>query len=265
MLRDVLCRIEALATWPCDEINYIWRHGNVGLSSDELPADCARSSVRQYIRKQFEWVVRRYSAHFVVEKTCANCLRIPFVDTVVPEAKYVFIRRDGVDAVASAMSRWHAPMEAGYLARKSRFVPLTDLPYYGLRFLWNRAYRLWSPEKRLASWGPRLSDMERILAEHPLEEVSAIQWKRCTQEARSALQKMSPNRWIEVQYERFVASPEGELERLLGFLGIDAAEEQRREAVKGVSPTSVGKGRAALSEDVRRRVEAIVKEAQEAA
>ena len=31
----------------------------------------------------------------LVEKTCANSLRVPFVEKIVPEAKYIFIVRDG--------------------------------------------------------------------------------------------------------------------------------------------------------------------------
>jgi hypothetical protein len=27
MLRDVLTLLPGVATWPCDEINYTWRHG----------------------------------------------------------------------------------------------------------------------------------------------------------------------------------------------------------------------------------------------
>src|SRR5699024_12209800 len=105
MLRDVLCSLDHVATWPCDEINYIWRHGNLRYPSDELPPKRATVPVRRYIRRQFDWVMRRYGVRYVVEKTCANSLRVPFVDAVVPEAKYVFIRRDGLDAVGSAMGR----------------------------------------------------------------------------------------------------------------------------------------------------------------
>ena len=41
MLRDVLTALDGIGTWPCDEINYIWRHGNVRYPSDELPRENA--------------------------------------------------------------------------------------------------------------------------------------------------------------------------------------------------------------------------------
>ena len=36
MLRDLLCSIDGVGTWPCDEINYIWRHGNLKENTDEF-------------------------------------------------------------------------------------------------------------------------------------------------------------------------------------------------------------------------------------
>ena len=46
MLRDVLCRMPGLGTWPCDEINYIWRHGNRAHPDDEFPGGFARPKVQ---------------------------------------------------------------------------------------------------------------------------------------------------------------------------------------------------------------------------
>ncbi len=230
MLRDVLTQASGVATWPCDEINYIWRHGNLRYRSDEFPAELARPGVRHYIRRQFEWVAGRYDAEIVVEKTCANSLRVPFVDSVVPGAQYVFIRRDGVDAVGSAMQRWTAPLDVSYIARKARFVPPADLPYYAVRYAGHHLHRLFARERRLALWGPQLDDMDRLLARHPLEEVCALQWQRCVESARHAFDGMASDRWIEVAYEDFVRSPEAELDRVLDFLGFGVAPQVRGEA-----------------------------------
>ena len=110
MLRDILCKFDGVSTWPCDEINYIWRHGNLTYPSDELPYTLASSSVKKYIRKQFDWVAKNYDASIVIEKTCANSLRIPFVDKVIPEAKYIYIVRNGIDVTGSAKLRWTAKL-----------------------------------------------------------------------------------------------------------------------------------------------------------
>ncbi|WP_440995032.1 sulfotransferase family protein [Arhodomonas sp. SL1] len=260
MLRDVLCSLDGVATWSCDEINYMWRHGNQRYPSDELPPERAIEPVRRYIRRQFDWVARRYGVETVVEKTCANSLRVPFVDAVVPEAKYLFIRRDGLDAVGSAMARWTAPLDIPYLARKARFVPATDLPYYAGRYFWSRVYRLFSREQRLAFWGPQMDDMDDLLARHPLDEVCAIQWQRCVEQSRQAFEAMDSSRWLEVGYEDFVSRPQEELGRIVDFLDLPAGRDARAEAVSGVRAGSIGKGRAALDGEAIQRLESLVGE-----
>ena len=241
MLRDILTQFDGVATWPCDEINYIWRHGNLRYPSDELVALLATESVQRYIHRQFEWVTCRYEADVVVEKTCANSLRVPFVDRVVPGARYVFIRRDGLDAVGSAMARWKAPLDFPYLARKARFVPPTDLPHHALRYFGSHVYRLISREKRVAFWGPRLDGMDELLTKHLLDEICALQWQRCVERSAEAFDQMDSSRWIEVGYESFVTHPEEQLRRIMAFAGIEAPDEQVATAVSGVRADSVGK------------------------
>lgn len=260
MLRDVLCGFPGIATWPCDEINYIWRHGNVRYPSDELPAEAATLSSRRYINKKFQWVANTYNAEIVVEKTCANCLRVPFVDKVVPEAKYIYIYRDGIDAIGSAKLRWTAKLDIPYLLEKTRFVPRFDLPYYAFRYLWSRLYRLFSREKRLAFWGPKIDDMEGFLENRTLNEICAIQWQRCVDQADSALSDMPSGKVIRVTYEDFVAHPQRELSRIMDFLGYQTCPDAIAEAVKGVSSESLGKGRKALGDEEVRHLESLVGE-----
>ena len=260
MLRDVLCSLEGVATWPCDEINYIWRHGNLRYPSDELPPERATEPVRRYIRRQFDWVARRYGVETVVEKTCANSLRVPFVDAVVPEAKYLFIRRDGLDAVGSAMDRWTAPLDIPYLARKARFVPAMDLPYYAGRYFWSRVYRLFSREQRLAFWGPQMDDMEHLLARYSLDEVCAIQWQRCVEQSRQAFEAMDSSRWLEVGYEDFVSRPDMAIQRIADFAELEATPESLAEAAAGVRTSSVGKGQTLLGDEACSRLVPLIQE-----
>jgi len=260
MLRDVLCTFDRVSTWPCDEINYIWRHGNVRFPSDEIPESRAVLGVQSYIRGKFAKLARTQNCDYVVEKTCANSLRVPFVDAVVPEAKYVFIYRDGIDATGSAKLRWTAKLDIPYILEKMRFVPKIDLPYYGLRYFWARVYRLISREKRLAFWGPALDDMPTILQKHTLNEVCALQWQRCVDKAEAALSVMPENKVIRVCYEDFVRQPAEELARILVFMGKAVSADEIATAVAGVSPRSLGKGRKALGAEEVLRLEKLVGE-----
>ena len=258
MLRDVLTHFDDIVTWPCDEINYIWRHGNMSYPSDEIPRELAKPKTKHYIKQSFEKISAQYDSKLVVEKTCANSLRIPFVDAVLPEAKYIFIYRDGIDATGSAKERWTARLDIPYILRKVKYVPKLDLPFYALRYFWARAYRLISREKRLAFWGPALSDMQAILRNHTLNEVCALQWQRCVDKAEEAFSAMPEGKVVRIRYENFVRQPAAELNRILKFLGIEAETTQIEAAVKGVSPRSLGKGRSALGQEEVARLERLV-------
>jgi hypothetical protein len=260
MLRDVLTSFDGVSTWPCDEINYIWRHGNVRYPSDEIPPERATPAVKNYIQQRFSDIRKQYNADVIIEKTCANSLRVPFVNEVLPDARYIFIYRDGIDATGSAKERWTAKLDIPYILEKVRFVPKVDLPYYALRYFWARVYRFISREKRLAFWGPALDNMQEILQKHTLNEVCALQWQRCVDQSESALSAMPSDKVIRVRYEDFVRQPEQELGRILQFIGKEVALEKVSEAVKGVSPRSLGKGRKALGEQEVTNLEALVGE-----
>lgn len=263
MLRDVLCKLDGVATWPCDEINYLWRHGNVRFPSDEIPEERATPVVQRYMQKQFEWVAKRYNAHTVVEKTCANSLRVPFVDRAVPGARFIYIYRDGLDTTGSAKLRWQAKLDIPYILEKVRFVPPLDLPYYASRYLWSRVYRFISREQRLAFWGPALDGMQDILKRHTLNEVCALQWQRCVENAEAAFAKIPEERVIRVRYEDFVRQPDQELGRLTNFLDLEVNESTLATAVSGVSGRSVGKGRKSLDIGEVERLESLVGETLE--
>mgnify|MGYP003683129483 CR=1 FL=1 len=258
MLRDVLTSLEGIETWPCDEINYIWRHGNIRHPSDEISADLATAKVRKYIRDHFNSIIKKTGAEVVVEKTCANSLRVPFVDQVVPEAKYLFIYRDGIDATGSAKLRWTAKLDIAYILEKVRFVPKVDLPYYAFRYLWARLYRFFSKEKRLAFWGPALYNMQDILQKYSLDEVCALQWQRCVEQSEKAFSTMPDAKVLRIRYEDFVQSPQEELKRILDFMGRQVPEEVLASTVSGVSPKSLGKGRQSLGEEKVRQLEELV-------
>jgi hypothetical protein len=258
MLRDALSALPGFTTWPCDEINYLWRHGNARTPHDELTVEQATPRVRRYLRRQFAKQAR-HGAH-VVEKTCANSLRVGFVDRVVPSAKFVWIVRDGRDAAASARRRWHTNLDLGYIASKARFVPPTDAPYYAAAYLARQAHRLRSPDGCLSSWGPRPRDMDRLLAERSLLKVCAVQWQRCVEKAATELAAVEPTRVHRVRYEDVVAEPESHLAEMAAFACQGAVtSSDLRHAVAHISSDKVRALRSTLDANERDQLNALVK------
>lgn len=248
MLRDLLSQLSGIGTWPCDEINYIWRHGNVRFPSDEFTPEMATPGIKRYIQGHFDSFADSNKLNILVEKTCANSLRVSFVNEVIPDAKYIFIVRDGLDTVGSALIRWKAELDIPYLLKKVRYVPPTDLHYYALRYFANRVYRAFSGEKRLAIWGPVLNDMKTILQNHSLDEACALQWAACVDSAEQALSLIPSERVLRVKYEDFVKNPVEQFSRVASFVGREINAEFEKKLVSSVSSSSVGKGRSQLAD-----------------
>lgn len=263
MLRDVITKLNGFCTWPCDEINYIWRHGNKSFPTDEFSSNMADQKTKQFIRKQFQWPANKYNCEYVVEKTCANSLRVEFVDEILPEAKYIYIRRNGYDVIPSAMQRWKAELDLKYIFKKARFVPLSDIPYYLFKYLNNRVIKLFSRKGQLKTWGPKFAGMQHIAETKELDEVCAHQWQKCVQRSEEAFVNMDRKRFVVVEYEKFVTNPAEELGRILKDLNLNYRNEDIGDAVNKVSSRSVGKGKSKLSEASIRRIEPIVRSVEE--
>lgn len=255
MLRDILTALPGYATWPCDEINYIWRHRSRDWPDDAIPAERADEKYQRFLAKRFHAQWKRSGADTIVEKTCANSLRVPYVDRALQgRARFLHIVRDGRDVAASAEKRWTASLDLGYILKKARYVPFGDIPYYAMRYLGARWHRLRSSEKRLGSWGPRYSGLPEDLASLPLGEVIAKQWSACVHASREALAALPEDRSLTLRYEAFTADPVAELARIGRFLDEDWTAEQLQSVTGSVRASSVGGWKKKLPEDLAIRI-----------
>lgn len=264
MLRDVLAGLPGIGTWPCDEINLMWKHGNRSVPHDELDATHARPKVTTYLRHRFDVFGRRSGLPVMVEKTCATSLRVDFAAAVFPDAKFIFIHRHGLDAAASTSKRWNATFDLRYTARKARYVPVSDVPAYAVGFARDRylKWRTGASERDVTSWwGPRPHDYRTLQREHGLPDLAAIQWQRCVEASRRDLGGLGDS-VHRVAYEDFVTQPRAELSRILDFIG--RPDAMTPNAVDDVRTGSVGRARNSLDDSTRVRLTAMLADDLEA-
>ena len=250
MLRDAVCQLPGFATWPCDELNPLWRTGNAGYPNDAIPSSRATSKVQRRIRAAFDRQAKSARCGSLVEKTCANCLRPEFVRQCFPEAKFLQIVRNAVDTTSSTLGRWDARMEPGYLLKKVRFVPWRDLPRTGFRAISRRVLRSRGAADR--PWGPILPD--EVLPEGrgvSAVEYAALQWAECVRRVDAMLEGLEAHQACSVRYEDFVEDPSSELARAADRLQWDVSRTEVDAAVSAVHRRSVGRGRGEMDSGTR--------------
>ena len=205
--------------------------------SDALGAGDVSERERAYVYRAIRLFVR---GRRFVDKTPENCLRIPYLDALFPDATFVFLRRRAADNVNSLIEGWRA---------RPRFVTHSlpePLAATGL------------PDPHL--WSFALFPGWREVVSAPLEEICARQYVACNQAVLAARARMDDARWLDVAYEDLVASPAAELRRLFESLGLPftptavrfAETLDRRVSATALTPPKPGKWREQNAEEVAR-------------
>ena len=219
VLRDLLAASGGVRAVPYD-INYVWRYGASG--DDALDPAALNERQKRFIRRMVPRLAKARAGDLVIEKTVSNTLRVPYVNAVFPEARFVHLVRDGRAVAESAMRQWQAPPDWKALAGKLRGMPLANLGYaawFGGNFLSGLA----SGRGGGKVWGPRfpgLDDSEGLAA------TCAAQWAASVETARRDLAALPPERVFEIRYEDMVADPSriGALARAMGLPDPEAVE-----------------------------------------
>jgi hypothetical protein len=172
-----------------------------GWRSNALGPEDLSESERKYIYSVLRILGRRRR---FLDKTPKNCLRIPYLNELFPDATFVFVRRRAADNVNSLIEGWRA---------RPRFV----------------SYRLPEPLEGLGelsghTWSFVLIPGWRELRRAPLEEVCACQYVECNEAIIRSRAELDPARTIDVAYEDLVERPSQELGRIFQELGLSFAD-----------------------------------------
>jgi len=248
LLRDLIELHPEIDKVPYD-VNYVWRIGNEHLEHDELSPQTVTKNAQQRIQQQ----IGRFSqkAPVLVEKTVSNCLRVPFIDAVYPDARYIHLVRDGYDVVESVYRQWTRSPDWTYLLQKAKTFPVRTAPRYAATYAGNMAKRLFLPDsKKSRSWGPRYQEIDADLQSKSLLEVCAIQWMQCINSATRDFATLSEpqdnQRVLTIRYESFVEDPLACLEKVATFIDLDPTLYQTVSLPK-VEKNNIGKGTQSLN------------------
>ena len=248
LVRDLVATHPAVDRVPYD-INYIWRFGNEEYPHDELPPE----SLTPDTTRRIVAGLGRYQAGspYLIEKTVSNCLRVPFVQAVFPDALFIHLLRDGRDVIESSFRQWHSRPDWLYIARKALTFPHIEAfgyARYYAGYALRRSFRRTTAIK-VDTWGPRYEGIDRDLANLDLLQVCALQWKECVQKAAAGLAHLPPDRVVTIRYEEFVRRPQEHLEQIAYFVSLDPKPFTNSSEAESVTTSCIGKGRRKLSSE----------------
>lgn len=156
-----------------------------------------------------EWALDSDGPIRMVDKDTGHCWRLPELSEAFPDARFVFVVRDPVDAIRSLVAGWRHPV--WFFTYRVPF----DLAIEG--------YSEETPGGR-NWWNFNLFEGWESLGRASLAEVASRQWEAAmVPVVRHGLALVEQGRGMFVSYERLVADPEGVLGRLAEFAELDAS------------------------------------------
>ncbi|HVF54451.1 MAG TPA: sulfotransferase [Actinomycetota bacterium] len=229
LLYSILRTSSRFAHWP-GEAHEVWEAdfhpALTGWESNILRRTDAYGLEAERIRRSFFLVTG--SRHRLIDKTPRNALRVAFIDEVFPDARFIFLKRDGRDNVNSLINAWRTPRYRTYALPEPHSLDGVDPRWWKFTL-----YPGWRDD-----------------ADGPLEVVAARQWQLSNEHALDDLATVEEARRFEIAYEDLVDDPEVRAGELFEWLGLDYEAASRAEAFRSrsapinvVTPPERGKWR----------------------
>ncbi len=257
MFHQIFNLHEEVESWY--EPRTIWVYGAPRRRHDRFTSEDATKRVKRYIRKRFIKHQRSHGNRRIMEKTPSNIMRIPYVESIFPESKYLYIIREPFANLSSAEIRWKFESNWHHLWVRFLECPKTQIPHYLKRFLVDR-YRHYILRKEYFSvWGVRYPGIYEDLKQISLEELICKQWVECSKQAEEDLSKMDPSKVMRIRYEDFVEKPVEIYREVANFFEIELTKKIESQISEMVDPSRQDKWKR-LDKDILRRCFPILKD-----
>jgi len=251
---------------------FIWDWMSGGGSDDVRTAADANPQTIEFIRGEFEWTLRKSGKKVLVEKTPENCFRVPFMQAIFPNAKWIFLYRDGRDVVSSMYKEWTTRAQM-VEQRNVRQLARTAGRMLSRQRYWRNRGRALAHELRnnvslrpgrffnkakwngRAAWGPRFPGWEEALDAAPSDRAfNAMQWRESIRFAQRGIRALPPANVLHIRYEDLVSDRARVLEGVFQFLGVSKNSEVGEE----LASSSVGKWKTRFDHEALAEIEQVI-------
>ncbi|MBI3590763.1 MAG: sulfotransferase [Candidatus Melainabacteria bacterium] len=148
----------------------------------------------------------------IVEKTPKNCFRIPFINKLFSDCKFIYLKRDGRSNINSLIEGWKSP--ARYVSGQAPNIPLNIKGY--------------STEESGKYWKFALPPSWQDYINKPLEEVCAFQWVSSNRFALDGLKSIEDERKYTINYEELTEDTYSTVKKLCDYIEIPFSKNLRQ-------------------------------------
>jgi len=178
----------------------LWGPHHNGWESEAAGADAAQATHAQAF---FRFFFARVGKGRILDKTCINVMRIPYLLALFPDAHFVYLYRDGRANVSSLIDGWEKDAHFGL----TQFLGPSPVPVA-------------IDNGRFMEWSFFLPPGWREYNCATLEEVCAFQWVSANELALAARERVPAAQWTEIRYEDLLDQPVQTFERVFARLGL---------------------------------------------
>ena len=236
-----------VAFW--DEPRHVWTWSNADTPDDRLDETHARADVAEHIRAAFAAHQNEHGNTRFAEKTPSNCLRIPFIRAVYPEARILLVVRDGRSVIRSTSEIMNSGVPTSRIWKRAMETPIREWPAYAGQAVGILKTKVTGSKVRY--WGPRPPGWREWLdTDHP-DVVLAKQWAHSLATARADLRSADH---LEFRYDDLAADPRATLARILDFADLAHVDALFEQAERSAHPESIDKWRSELDDETLERL-----------
>lgn len=250
----VFDRHPRIAYWP--EPRHLWTWGNAYKPDDVLAAADARPSVTRHIRREVDRFVQRAGKDRLAEKTPSNCLRIPFIHAIFPEAKIILVIRDGRSVLRSTSEIMQGSVPTNRMLQRAFETPFWEWPAYLPRAASTIMRKI--TRRPLAYWGVRPPGWQEWVGSESREVMLAKQWVATIQRASEDAHALPEHARFIFHYEDLMREPRRVMQDMVDFCKLEDAEDLVAHVESTADPARQAKWRDALDEQVLDRIRPIM-------
>jgi len=201
----------------------LWGPQSCNWESHAADAEHARPEHRDAALRYF---FARLGRGQVLDKTCINVMRVPYLHQLFPKARFIYLYRDGRDNVSSLMEGWR---HDGHFGLRKLLGPFPcDVSINNGEF---------------TEWSFFLPPGWRAYNNSPLEDVCALQWQSANRMALDASRRIPSGQWLPLRYEDIFDRPVEMFRKVFEWLDLPFDEAVRKRCTMlADAPTSIVKG-----------------------